>query len=103
MSKKTDKIDVQIDNLIEKADQLALAEVERLARKIMRRNPKSITCFCMAMGYATFYDKNGSLDDNDHRTRELDDFIGTWDRILHLTGTPMKIEGKWDSPVITDW
>ena len=79
-------------------------EVERLARKTMKRNPTGITCFCMAMGYATFYDKDGhSMFEGEDKLNEFYSFLHEHNRSLYLTGNPMKIDGKWDAPLVTKW
>lgn len=93
----------KINSLIAEATKLALKEVERLARKIMKRNPKGIPRFCMAMGYATFYDAGGQpIEEDDTRLKEFYDFLDEHNHNLKLTGEPMKID-KWDAPVRTDW
>lgn len=102
MSKHTNTVDSQIDTLINNATAIALKEVERLARKILKRNNKSFTGFCMGMGTTSFYDKNGPVDDLDPRIKELEDFVWSWNKFLYLTGTPMKLD-SWDGELKTDW
>ncbi len=86
---------------------IALTEVERLARKIMRANDE-IGGFCMAMGSATFYEtthdlrSDNSIDDSDERVKEMTDFIDEWDNRLHLTGHSIKLN-SCDGPLITTW
>lgn len=102
MSKHNDFVNQLMHLSLNKSIELGLKEVERLARKILKRNKKSFTGFCMAMGHAFFYDENGSIDDNDPRVKELTDFIDEWNRYLYLTGNPMKLN-SWDGELITDW
>lgn len=81
---------------------LALQEVERLARLIMKRY--NFTGFVMAMGDAFFVDQQGSqVEDRDPRVASLVNFLDRWDNVLRLTGTPMKIIGRWNAPIITKW
>jgi hypothetical protein len=75
----------------DRARTLALFQVEKLARKILREN-KNLTCFIMGMGIATFKSGNNqeSLGLNERPYfKPLDDFMNKWDDIFHLTGTPM--------------
>jgi hypothetical protein len=101
-SHQTNTVNSKIDTHINIAYEIALKEVERLARKILKRNKKSMTGFCMGMGCTSFYDENGPIDDNDPRIKELEDFVGTWNRNLYLTGTPMKLT-SWDGELLSDW
>lgn len=104
MSKQSDQISAKISTFLAESRKIALKEVERLARKTMKRNPKSITGFCMAMGSATFYGEDGhSIDDFQPKLAEFYSFLDEHNRYLYLTGTPMKIDDKWDAPLITDW
>jgi hypothetical protein len=104
MSKQSDAISNQISIKLDEAIAVALKEVERLARKTMKRNPKSITGFCMAMGSACFYGEDGhSIGDFEPKLSEFYEFLDQHDRYLYLTGTPMRIKGKWDAPMQTDW
>lgn len=104
MSKQTDIVSETISTMLDDAIKIALKEVERLARKTMKRNPSSITCFCMAMGTATFYGKDGpGIDEYQPELAEFYDFLDQHNRYLYLTGNSMKIDGKWDAPLKTDW
>ena len=104
MSKQSDLISDKILTFQDESRNLALKEVERLARKTMKRNPKSITGFCMAMGSACFYGEDGhSVDDYEPKLAEFYSFLDKHNRYLYLTGTPMKIDGKWDAELVTDW
>lgn len=103
MSKSVAK---RIENLFNKADTLAQAELERLALKVMRRNP-CFTEFVCAMGSATFtreYTITGKeyvRPHEDHRLREVANWLDMWDDTFHLTGTPVRL--KPDGTRITDW
>lgn len=92
---------------LEEMQRIALAEVERMAREIMRKHP-SLREFVMAMGvwFFTQQQRHGrpdrKVDEQDVRhLAGLGRFIDSWDRVLHLTGTPMRF--TVDGPVITDW
>ena len=106
--------DVIISQYVKLANETALKEVERLARKTMRDNPE-IGEFCMAMGSATFHlskehmespeyegDSFGHLDDDDPRAKEFYDFLDKWNDVFHITGFPMKINGA-NGKLETDW
>ncbi len=91
---------------------IARAEVERLARQILRNGWKGrnrARGFTMAMGSAFFTDRNGEVLDNypdGHNSaafcKALNDFIENWDDMLRLTGEPMRIDHP-DEPIRTDW
>jgi hypothetical protein len=95
-------ISKQIDRLLDQAEELALAEVERRARQVMQKHPTAAS-FCMVMGSATFYDKHGEPIEEDRTfVRPFYDFVDEFNRFLYLTGNPMNIKGH-DGPLITDW
>jgi hypothetical protein len=84
---------------------IAYKEVERIARKIMKRNPKGFNCFCMGMGSWSFHSGTGVegvIDNNDPRCKEMDDFMCEWADTLKITGMPLRLD-RWDSPLLTDW
>lgn len=98
----------RIQALIDEAFDLAVAEVERRARAIMKAHPRCAS-FCMGMGTATFYDKAGEPINvawgplpYPKYLKDFDAFVNDMDRCLHMTGQPMKINGA-DAPKITDW
>lgn len=103
-----------ISQYVKLANETALREVERLARKTMRDNPE-IEVFVMAMGSATFHlskehmespeyegDSFGHVDDEDPRAKEFFDFLEEWNEMFHITGNPMKIKGA-TGKLVTDW
>lgn len=95
-------VSTRIDALIEQATKDALRLIESEARRILRaRNPAR--SFCMGMGTASFYDKDGNPMDDDHPAFEsFYAFLYEHNDTLRLTGWPMKIDGP-DEPIITDW
>jgi len=91
-----------IQSYLDSASEVAIKEVERLARKTMRDNPE-ITCFIMAMGSASFYDADGPMcDPNDKRSKELDDFLDKYDQFLRITGYPMRLDSH-NGKLQFDW
>lgn len=93
------KATMTIEQYYRAACSLALAEVERRARRILKAN-RSIHEFVMSMGLYKFKDKHGN-DIEDRRTRPVDDFIAEWDDYLKLTGESLRFtahgprETKW--------
>lgn len=87
-----------IQENIDAATSLALNEINRAARNIMRDHPRC-KLFCMGMGTATFHDaKNEPIGDwgplpYPQYLKDFDAFTDEWDRVLHMTGCPMKILG----------
>jgi len=74
---------------------MALDAVIERAVNIMRRC-KSIRCFRMGMGTATFYRKDDSpiMDwerDYNKLIKKFDDFVNEWDGVYHITGQPLDI------------
>lgn len=105
----------QVKEHYNKAVEIALENVEKMARNILRRH-KHIDYFVMAMGTYYFVDKNGNIvdthtevyrnggyshDDAKAYFKPLNDFIGRWNEYLKLTGNPMKLTAK--GKIITDW
>jgi hypothetical protein len=94
----------------DKACQLAIIEVEKLARKAMLKH-KDLTEFIMGMGSWSFSKKglNGAnylthqvTDDSEYaHVKPLMDFIDEWDDVLKITGYPMRFTAK--GKIITDW
>lgn len=95
----------QVDALLAQAHDIAYAEIERMARDIMRRHTRCAS-FCMAMGTATFYDKAGNpIGEWTGIPKYLDRFnalVSDWAEYTHVTGSPMKIKGA-DGELIKDW
>lgn len=104
------KAEAHIKKLLDEATTIALAELEKRVRTVLRagakgRNPAR--SFCMAMGAASFYDKDGEplTADFDQKWRWADptyNFLSEFDDALHLTGCPMRIDGP-DEPVQEGW
>lgn len=94
------KIDLHIQNATEeinKATNLALLEVVRIARLELEKN-KELKKFTMAMGTYFFSYENENT--NGHECKELDDFIYKYSE-LKLTGEPITFTTTGD--IITDW
>lgn len=91
-----------LDSNLQLCTDMALIELERLARRTMERNGRCAS-FCMAMGMATFHDKNGEpIEHGPKYLEEFYKFLDAYDSQLYLTGIPMKIEGH-DGELIKDW
>lgn len=92
----------RIEALLDAAAIVAVEEVERLARDVMKKHPRCAS-FCMGMGTACFYEKDGTpIGDEPKYIVAFDDFVNEFDRELHITGTPMKIVGH-DGKLQHDW
>lgn len=91
-----------IDALLARAIDHGKALIESEARRILRGdNPAK--SFCMGMGTASFYDRNGNpLDDNHPAFQSFYAFLYEYNCYLYLTGIPVKIDGP-DAPTLTDW
>lgn len=99
-------INKQLDKLYFQMNDIALIEVERLARKCLNQNPKKLGEFVMAMGHFSFTDIKGeTIWEHTYEKcsgfKPLDDFISEWDSILKLTGEPMRFTAT--GVKITDW
>ena len=82
---------------------LALIEVERLARKILADHP-NLNEFVMAGGDFMFTTKEGDDSFDPYvvaYTKSFTHFMGEWDNVLKLTGTPMRFTATGKK--ITDW
>lgn len=91
-----------ISLLLKDATDLALEEIERRARKILKGKNAAAT-FYMAMGTATFYARDGKhLDPEVSYLVSFYEFLEEFDDILKLTGEPMRLLSA-DGPVATDW
>lgn len=79
----------------------ASKEVERIARKILRKC-KTFDEFIMAMGGCFFVDKNDNrIDNDDPRVKELYNLIYEWDDCLKITGEPMRFTTYGEK--VTNW
>lgn len=86
----------QIAFFYDKARNLALAEVERRARNIMRRHP-TLKSFILAMGTASFYDADGPVMEEDKKyLKSFYSFLYDWDEYLKLTGEGFRIAGPFE-------
>lgn len=94
------------------ANDLAVKEVERLAREVLRKNPKELLKFTMCMGSYLFCDNkdeiihtqvggNEEFLQGREGYNELVEFIAKWDDYFGLTGTPMTFTAEGET--ITDW
>lgn len=99
MQRKT--VERLIDGWLDDCDRVALSWIEGQVRHILSINPKA-KGFTMCMGGYAFYDKDGELMDDVKGSKALDEFMGEYDRILKLTGNPMKIIGP-SGLILTDW
>jgi hypothetical protein len=93
-----DATNEKIQSCLDRADEMAMAEVERLARQVLERCP-TLDEFVMGMGMVIFTlkDGGGSLYVFEVKAaKKLNDFLDQWDPILKLTGTPVRLtaEGK---------
>lgn len=106
------EINHQIQKHFDIANDLAIKEVERLARQVLRNNPKEVLNFTMAMGSYFFSDNqdeiihtvvggNESFLKSLEGYNELKEFIAKWDEYFGLTGTPMTFTA--DGEMITNW
>lgn len=79
----------------------ALADVERMARAVLRACPSRAE-FVMGMGRWFFTLHNGEVEhDAPAKARALAAYIATFDTALCLTGSPMRFTAA--GPVETDW
>lgn len=89
----------KIESLLEKAQKIAISEVERLARKCLEEN-KHLNEFVMAMGTYFFTLRNGEIC---HETEyePLENLIAKFDEQFSLTGHSMRFTA--DSEIVTQW
>ncbi len=106
-----------IDKYYNKASDLALKEVERLARQVLKDHPE-LDEFIMCMGSYFFTVKNSEenilpytekmniswnyySEDTFPYLKPINDFIGKWDNYLKLTGEPMRFTAK--GKIVKNW
>ena len=96
------RVGAQLDAMLDKAHGLIMALIESEARRILRaRNPAQ--SFCMGMGTATFYDREGRVMDDDHPAlNSFYAFVYEYNSAFRFTGAPLKIDSA-DAPALTDW
>jgi hypothetical protein len=93
----SDQVNKKIQQHLDSIDKLALAEVDRIVRKILKENSTTLMCFRMSMGSWCFYDTDSntvSYEFHDYAQpilQELEDFISNWDHILRITGNYMHV------------
>lgn len=104
-----EKIDKQLNEMYNNMCDIALAEVEILARSILKKNP-TLKEFVNAMGvcFFTTYDGNtvdlweyGTSNITRKSFNDLANLINDWDSILKLTGESMRFTATGEK--ITDW
>ena len=92
-----------------KASKLALAEIERRARQILRKHP-NLAEYAQGMGTWNFLTRvkhnNYILDHVDDATNlkylaEFSKFMDRQNELLRITGIPMRF--TVDGPVVMDW
>lgn len=105
-------INEKIQKHFDIANDLAVKEVERLARKVLKNNSTELLNFTMGMGGYFFSDTKDKIihivvADNEKFMQglegynELVKFIMKWDDYFRLTDTPMTFTAK--GAMITDW
>lgn len=93
----------EIDKLLNKAAKLHFDGVVAKAKKLMLQH-KNISCFCMAMGSASFHDKNGPMWDDLKYLQPFYNYLYRYNDALKTTGDPVKIERVNDQLITkTDW
>ena len=92
----------QIRSHLRKAAEIAITEVELLARKILAEHPE-LKEFVMGNGGAFFTRVSGrplQVEDVPYM-KELNKLISDWDRVLNITGAPMRFTVS--GPRRTSW
>lgn len=125
MSKALARTMSRIDNALVKAMQIALVEIEREARRAIDASPAKIKAFVMARGRAAFTVElpdiqggEGGLRSEDiapgdlpgigHNCKHaanIDRLLSEYNKILYLTGYPLKLErdGTGDIIKLREW
>lgn len=93
----------QVDELLDQAYKLVRQELEKRVRAVLRQNRRAKS-FCMAMGSASFNDRNGTplFEDEAPYAKPVWDLLDEYNDTFKLTGDPMRIEAS-AAPVVTDW
>lgn len=108
----TDKTILATLALLERADEIeaeatevVIQEIEVRVRRILAKNGRAKS-FTMAMGMATFWDRDGESIDLDAPypkwAESLMSLIDEFDGRLKVTGCPLRIDGHGE-PVKYDW
>lgn len=84
----------QIDKLLEQATEIALAEIERRAKKLILQGKADE--FLMGNGTLCFYRKGEPVRGRDGWSspkwqQPFNDFVAKYDECLHLTGCPLTV------------
>ncbi len=92
-----------VDKLLQEAESLVLAEIEKRVTKILLSPKNPAISFVMAMGGYAFYSKYYSLDDREYM-QPVFKLFDEYDEIFKLSG----IGWRWDVVdgeviKITDW
>lgn len=125
INKAFSRIMARIDKGLAKAITIALAEIEKEARKAIEANPDKVKGFCMAMGTASFHvvwqedwdgepmPRDENIDPSDfaaygHNCPHVDNIaklLDEYNGMLRLTGYPMKLErsNTGDLIKLKDW
>ena len=98
MADRTKQVNSSIENLLSKAEDLALKEVERIAREFLKDKPGYEFLMCMGTYYFGF---PTNINPPLLKCKELDEFMSEWDSRLGLSGNAMRF--TYDSEVVTDW
>ena len=105
--KTSTKLLKEHDKLVEKISISAYKEIEVKVRSIMRKHSRC-ALFCMAMGRAVFYDRNGESISREWGFLPYPEYLKKFDSWMekfedfNVKGMPMKIKGH-DGQLITDW
>jgi len=104
MSKQINRLMRKVESIETKAGELALKEVVRMARQIMRSHPE-IKEFVMGMGgwHFSYGDPSFRCPNENYMkfSKRLAKFIEKWDDRFQLTGCPMRFTA--DGEIRHDW
>lgn len=87
----------------DEAERIASYVVKAMAHNILEEHKGELIRFEMGMGFYSFVDKEGRIIDTfdsivseqmEESFKELNDFIGQWDKVLKITGEQMVIENE---------
>lgn len=97
----------RLDVLYTQAFVIGVKHVEKLAREILKTHPE-LSEFTMAMGAYCFSERRPApatdiqLGGEEREFfKPLFDFMNDWDRVLKLSGSPMRFTAE--GPVVTEW
>lgn len=75
-----------VDSLLQEAENLVLAEIEKRVKKILLSPKNRAVSFVMAMGGACFYDQEIGLDETKYQ-QPVYDLLEKYDSVFKLTGS----------------